>query len=947
MIDKFDPEYIKKVIEFLGHKETGGITEVRIFPKDRYLSINGRREYVGKTVSGYYDDYAKLAKDIQPFDGKASIYVPVNPVKPELLARYNNRLEYNAIHTTSDDDILADLWFPYDTDPIRPADISSTDDELKAALEKRDEVAGFLSEWAETIKGVSGNGGHGLIRLVGYPNNQETRRAKEKLTHYLSEKFSNEAVSIDDTVFNMSRIWKLYGVMSVKGDNVPDRPHRRSYLDIPEVLPEPVDLYAKLDEIIPPDWMPKNAKATIQLKRKTTTQNNGDYPKLDVPAYLNAWGGAWRTKEKDGTTWYQFEDCPVHSDTDGDKWECGICQYSNGQMGAKCMHESSYTWQDFKVVLGDPKPFYEKTQRPKQHEKPIENRFLPRTQKQPSQTPEVTPPKTKDTKIRDDKRTHHLLFLAKRWHQQGNRRGEILALLTAENEAKCEPMLTESELQAVLDKVLPPLKTITAAELLSMEIPEPKWAVPNLIPEGLTILAGRPKAGKSFFGLGVALAVAHGGYALGHIPVEQGDCLFIGLEDNLRRLQSRLRKMLAGEAPPAKLHLLTGLPRMDRGGLGILSDWLEQHKETRLVVIDTLNKIRPPKKRGADSYAEDYDALGELQKFAMERGVAIMVIHHTRKSVGEYEIDEISGTTGVSAAADSILMIRKTVNGEILYLTGRDVDTQELALKFDKNCCLWEILGDASEYAISKEREAIIAVLRECETPLASKEIADSLNQKAGNVRFLLSKMARDGVIVRQSRGKYTIDKVTNNANNANNTNITNKLTNDLLAVVSDGKNTANNCQATPPLTSEPTCEFVSVVSEINKSSTAEDVSEVENEPELSLESNSDAGLGNDNRQEKIVSEENISTNKNLLATETNIANTVHKFGGFTFDTPKTQKLKKKYNIVLHQLRILEKNMTERDYEQHKNLMNKISVIYAKIEKEGYSVTPEEVRNGF
>jgi hypothetical protein len=849
MVDKFNSEYIQMIVEFLGHREAGGITEVRIFPKDRYLYINGRREYVGKTVSGYYDDYVKLAQDIQPFDGKASIYVTLNPVKPALLARYNNRLEYSATHTTSDDDILCDLWFVYDTDPKRASDISSTEYELRKALERRDEVSEFLSKWAVTVKGMSGNGGHGLNRLIGYPNNQETRLAKESLTHFLSEKFTDEYVNFDNTVFNMSRIWKLYGTMAVKGDNIPDRPHRRSFLEIPEHKPIPVDLYAKLDEIIPPDWTPKAARATIQPKRKTTTPTNGDYPLLDVEAYLQHYGVEYKVKEKADRIIYELFPCPFNPEHN--HGEAHIAQCSDGKMEAACKHNScaGKGWQEFKAAIGDPKTFYEK--------------------KQSSQTPEVTPQKTKDSKIRDDKRTHHLLFLAKRWHHQGNRRKEILAMLTAENESKCEPCLSESEIQSILDKVLPPLKTITAKELLAMEIPEPRWAVPGFIPEGLTILAGRPKVGKSFFGLGVALAVAHGGSALGHIPVEQGEVLFIGLEDNLRRLQSRLRTMLAGEAPAAKLHLLTGLPRMDRGGLNVLSDWLEQHPETRLVVIDTLNKIRPPKKRGADSYAEDYDAIGGLQQFAMERGIAVMVLHHTRKSIGEYEIDEISGTTGVSAAADSILMIRKTLNGEVLYVTGRDVDTKELALHFDKRDCQWEILGDAAEYAISKERQAIIEVLRDSETPLASKEIADSLNQKVGNVRFLLSQLAKDGVIVRQSRGKYTIEKVTNNTNSTNNTNNANKLTNDLLAVVSVGKNATNICQSTSELASEAIVSDVSDVSDVGKRLFEEDVSEKKKEPDIS----SDAGLGNNNLQEKIVSEENISTNKNLLAAETNITN--------------------------------------------------------------------------
>ena len=74
----FDKNYIVKVLEFLGHLESGGVTEVRIFPNERYISIGGKRKYVGKVVSGYYNDYKKLARDIEPFDGKASIYNTIN-----------------------------------------------------------------------------------------------------------------------------------------------------------------------------------------------------------------------------------------------------------------------------------------------------------------------------------------------------------------------------------------------------------------------------------------------------------------------------------------------------------------------------------------------------------------------------------------------------------------------------------------------------------------------------------------------------------------------------------------------------------------------------------------------------------------------------------------------------------------------------------------------------
>ena len=348
MADNFDRDYVVEVLEFFGHCEAGGVTEVRIFPKSRYITIRNKPIYVGQVVSGYYNDYKKLAGDIEPFDRKASIYVTINPCIPDLLARAANRLQLGAKVTTSDNDILCDLWFVFDVDPVRPAGISSTDAELHAALAKRDEVADFFSPWAKTVKGMSGNGGHGLIRLPGYRNNEGTRKAKEGLTRFLAERFSDARVSVDNTVFNASRIWKLYGTLACKGDSIPDRPHRHSYLDIMSV--EPTDLYAYLDEIIPEEYGRQTSS--------NPTSDHGDYPFLNVPEYLDAWGGEWRIKEKGSVTWYQFRICPLHADYDGDEWECGICQFPSGKMGAKCLHEAAFHWQDFKAVLGDPRVFY-------------------------------------------------------------------------------------------------------------------------------------------------------------------------------------------------------------------------------------------------------------------------------------------------------------------------------------------------------------------------------------------------------------------------------------------------------------------------------------------------------------------------------------------------------------------------------------------------------------
>jgi hypothetical protein len=462
------------------------------------------------------------------------------------------------------------------------------------------------------------------------------------------------------------------------------------------------------------------------------------------------------------------------------------------------------------------------------------------TQKtQPGSVKNTEAPK-QDDKIRGDKRGPHLLFLAKRYHQQGLRRKEILALLQKENEDKCEPRLSEAEVNSILDRVLPRLQTITAAELLDMDIPEPKWAIPNFVPEGLTILAGRPKVGKSWLALSFCASVAVGGYVMGKIQVEQGEALFIGLEDNYRRLQDRLFQLCENQKP-SNLHLLLDLPKLDKGGLDILGDWLDEHPGVRLVVIDTLEKIKPQNRRRASNiYSEDYDFTGTLQKFALSRGIALLVVHHTRKMQADYLVDELSGTTGISAGADCILMLRQKLDGHVLYRTGRDVEEGDFAVRRDKDVG-WLLLGDAKEFAVSEQRRAIIEVLRETDEPMAPKDIAEALQRESGNIRFLLSQMVRDGTINRLNRGKYVLDKITNNANIANNANNTNNANNPiLLANVSDTKNTANNCEATPPQALEATCEFVSDVSNFGQQRTNNPEKEIAQKNDETAEASQD-----------------------------------------------------------------------------------------------------------
>lgn len=149
----------------------------------------------------------------------------------------------------------------------------------------------------------------------------------------------------------------------------------------------------------------------------------------------------------------------------------------------------------------------------------------------------------------------------------------------------------------------------TAADLMEEEFAEPRFAVDGLIPEGLAFMCGAPKLGKSWMALGLGIAVASGGKALSAIDVEPGEVLYLALEDSPRRLQSRLRILLAGDIAPPGLHLETAWPRLDDGGAVKLEAWLDDHPAARLVIIDVWPKVRPRPSKGTDFYTADYEGV--------------------------------------------------------------------------------------------------------------------------------------------------------------------------------------------------------------------------------------------------------------------------------------------------------------------------------------------------
>jgi AAA domain/MarR family len=290
---------------------------------------------------------------------------------------------------------------------------------------------------------------------------------------------------------------------------------------------------------------------------------------------------------------------------------------------------------------------------------------------------------------------------------------------------------------------------MTVAELLALEFAPVKWIVPDVLCEGLTIFAGRPKLGKSWAALDWALAVAGDRSALGSIVCEPGSVLVLALEDSRRRLQGRLKKL--GAKANSKITVCVKWPRIDEGGIDAIRAWLDRHPDARMVVIDTLAKVRPRGIPNKDAYQADTDALAELHRLANERTVAILVVHHTRKAITEDWLDSISGTTGITGTADSLLVLKRE-RGQadaFLFGTGRDLPDLEMPLMFDEQTCRWHKLDMAApEARATSDQAAILRAMRSVNgAGLMQHQIAKMTDRSKQATSQMLRRMEDSGLV--------------------------------------------------------------------------------------------------------------------------------------------------------------------------------------------------------
>lgn len=278
------------------------------------------------------------------------------------------------------------------------------------------------------------------------------------------------------------------------------------------------------------------------------------------------------------------------------------------------------------------------------------------------------------------------------------------------------------------------LKTVTAQELLERPLEGISWLVEGLIAVGLVVLAGTPKVGKSWFAALLGLCVSTGKPFLDH-ATEQADVLYLCLEDTFPRIQQRLFHLT--DSANDCLHFAVMADKLQSGLVAQLERFVESHPGTRLVIIDTLQTVRNASSDNA--YAADYTDLGLLKRFADDHGIAVVLIHHTRKMSDPSNVfNMVSGSNGIMGTADETMVLAKSnfFDGKAtLSVTGRDVDLAEYKLAFRD--CRWELIEQTSRDEL-EERDVPASVLT----------VLDFMANRAGNWEGTPTQLIADSGVV-------------------------------------------------------------------------------------------------------------------------------------------------------------------------------------------------------
>lgn len=304
----------------------------------------------------------------------------------------------------------------------------------------------------------------------------------------------------------------------------------------------------------------------------------------------------------------------------------------------------------------------------------------------------------------------------------------------------------------------------SAADLQHTQLPELSWAVEGFLPEGVILLVAHSKIGKTFIAEDAAVAIALGGRAWGKIPVEQGKVIYVDTEGNKRRVQKRIRALLGGEVDwPQDLLLTHDSLTLDAGGFAIIRALLAQHPTVRLLVLDTLNAMRPGRANNLNLVKDEYDLIRALRTLGEEHRCAILLLHHRSLTSKTDNVNAGAGTHGLAAAANVILTFERT-RGEhdaIMEVNGNDIEQEgRHHFRRDPRTGFWTLEGDADEFMKSKERQALFDLLIE-RGGMSPSAVASALKKAPDGVRKMMRRMAFDGDLT-CDEGVYSVPQVRN-----------------------------------------------------------------------------------------------------------------------------------------------------------------------------------------
>ena len=301
------------------------------------------------------------------------------------------------------------------------------------------------------------------------------------------------------------------------------------------------------------------------------------------------------------------------------------------------------------------------------------------------------------------------------------------------------------------------LELNSAKNLLNENFPSLKWIVPGILPTGLTILSSKPKQGKSFLALSLALNASSGRIFLNHFDTNISKCLYVSCEDSKRMIQRRLRRMIGENKSILKADNFFIEETSTKGimkNINMLAYFIGKY-QLDLIIVDTLGKFIEPPESGGNQYLNEYKMMGEYQNFAHENDVCLLFIHHNRKMSSSNSIDTILGTNGISGGADTLWILNEYGARMKLDIYGKEVESKSLLVEFNKSNFEWSMIDEISESDLSPEQEELLNILRIHNKPLKLNEIAKLSGKQPNNVCTLLKKLVLKGYVSTPKTGHY------------------------------------------------------------------------------------------------------------------------------------------------------------------------------------------------